>query len=130
MIPQKEVKMWEIFKKLCDNKGIKPSNVAVELGIPTSTISGWKLGQYTPKTDKLKKIADYFNVSLEYLLGEQKTPSKDGYWLDEETAKMAQEIFENKELRLLFDSAKDCKPEDLKLVHDMLLRLKKGENGG
>ena len=122
--------MREILKKLCDNKGIKPSNVAVELGIPTSTISGWKLGQYTPKTDKLKKIADYFNVSLEYLLGEQKTPSKDGYWLDEETAKMAQEIFENKELRLLFDSAKDCKPEDLKLVHDMLLRLKKGENGG
>ena len=122
--------MWEVFKRLCDNKGVKPSNVAIELGIPTSTISGWKLGQYKPKTDKLKKIADYFNVSLEYLLGESETPAKDGYWLDKETADMAQKIFENKDLRLLFDSAIDSKPEDLKLVHDMLLRLKKGELGG
>lgn len=122
--------MWEIFKRLCDNKGIKPSNVAIELGIPTSTISGWKLGQYKPKTDKLKKIADYFEVSLDYLLGESETPTKKGIWLDEETAKIAQEIFENKDLRLLFDSAVDSKPEDLKLVHDMLLRLKKDELGG
>ncbi len=122
--------MWEIFKRLCDNKGVKPSNVAIELGIPTSTISGWKLGQYKPKTDKLKKIADYFEVSLDYLLGESETPTKKGIWLDEETAKIAQEIFENKDLRLLFDSAVDSKPEDLKLVHDMLLRLKKDELGG
>ena len=122
--------MWEIFKRLCDNKRVKPSNVAIELGIPTSTISGWKLGQYKPKTDKLKKIADYFEVSLDYLLGESETPTKKGIWLDEETAKIAQEIFENKDLRLLFSSAIDSKPEDLKLVHDMLLRLKKDELGG
>lgn len=125
--------MWEIFKRLCDNKNVKPSNVAVELGIPTSTISGWKLGQYKPKMDKLKKIADYFNVSLAYLMGESETPfpiTEEGtYWLDEETAKIAQKIFEDKNLRLLFDSAIDSKPEDLKLVHDMLSRLKNEERG-
>lgn len=121
--------MWEIFKRLCDNKGVVPNNVAKELGIPSGTITGWKKGICKPKVEKLKNIADYFNVSIDYLLGENDTPSKDGYWLDEETAKMAQEIFENKELRLLFNSAKDCKSEDLKLVHDMLLRLKKDEKG-
>lgn len=123
-------KSVEIFEKLRSSKGVTYKEIAQKTGLDASTLSCWVKGKYMPKNDKLKKIADYFNVSLEYLLGEQKTPSKDGYWLDEETAKMAQEIFENKELRLLFNSAKDCKPEDLKFVHDMLLRLKKGEKGG
>lgn len=125
----KGVKMWDKFKKLCDEKGVKPNNVAKEVGIASGTITNWKNGKSTPHMDKLKKVAAYFNVPLYYLINDEKTPIKDGYWLDEETAKMAQEIFENKELRLLFNSAKDCKPEDLKLVHDMLLRLKKGEKG-
>ena len=122
--------MWEIFKKLCDNKNVVPNNIAKELGIPSGTITGWKQGICKPKVEKLQSIAEYFNVSLEYLLGNSESPAKDGIWLDEETAKIAQEIFENKDLRLLFDSAVDSKPEDLKLVHDMLLRLKKDELGG
>ncbi len=121
--------MWEIFKRLCDNNEKVPNNVAKELGIPSGTITGWKKGICKPKVEKLKLIADYFNVSLDYLLGESDTPAKDGYWLDEETARIAQKIFEDKNLRLLFDSAIDSKPEDLKLVHDMLSRLKSEERG-
>lgn len=121
--------MWEIYKKLCDIKEMAPNKVAKELGIPSGTITGWKKGICKPKIDKLKKIADYFGVSLAYLMGESETPSIDGYWLDEETAKIAQKIFEDKNLRLLFDSAIDSKPEDLKLVHDMLSRLKNEERG-
>lgn len=36
-------------------------------GITKSTFSSWKSGKYTPKNEKLQKIADYFGVSLEYL---------------------------------------------------------------
>ena len=122
--------MWDKFKKLCDEKGLKPNNVAKEIGIASGTITNWKNGKGTPKIDKLKKVADYFNVPLYYFLNENELPMVDGYWLDKETADMAQKIFENKDLRILFDSAIDSKPEDLKLVHDMLLRLKKGELGG
>ena len=65
-------------------------------------------------------------MSAEYLLyGE----SSDGYYLNEETAQMAQEIFENKELRLLFSAARDASPEDLKTTHDLLLALKRKERG-
>ena len=123
-------KSVEIFEKLRNNKGVTYKEIALKTGLDASTLSCWVKGKYTPKTDKLQKIADYFEVPLEYLLGESETPTKKGIWLDEETAKIAQEIFENKDLRLLFSSAIDSKPEDLKLVHDMLLRLKKGENGG
>ena len=42
---------------------------------------------------------------------------------------MAQRIFENKDLRVLFDAAKDASPEDLKTTHDMLMALKKKERG-
>lgn len=126
----KGVNMWDKFKKLCDEKGVKPNNVAKEVGIASGTITNWKNGKSTPHIDKLRKVADYFNVPLYYLINDEKIPVKDGYWLDAETAKMAQEIFENKELRLLFNSAIDSKPQDLKLVHDMLLRLKEGDNNG
>lgn len=122
--------MWDKFKKLCDEKGVKPNNVAKIVGIASGTITNWKNGKCVPKIDKLRKVADYFNVPLYYFLNENELPTVDGYWLDKETADMAQKIFENKDLRLLFDSAIDSNPEDLKLVHDMLLRLKKGELGG
>lgn len=51
------------------------------------------------------------------------------YYLNEETAAIAQDIFENKELRLLFDAARDADPEDLEAVHTMLLALKRKERG-
>lgn len=49
--------------------------------------------------------------------------------LNDETAKVAQEIFENKELRALFDVQKDMEPEDLRALHNMALALKRKERG-
>ena len=42
--------------------------MAKETGISTVTLTNWKRGRYTPKPDKLQKIADYFGVPLSYLL--------------------------------------------------------------
>lgn len=59
--------MYKIFSDLLIQNGVTPYKVSKETGIPTSTFTEWKKGTYTPKVDKLQKIADYFNVSLEYL---------------------------------------------------------------
>lgn len=59
--------MYKIFEELCIKNNVKPYRVCKETGITTATISNWKAGRYTPKTDKMQKIADYFNVPLEYL---------------------------------------------------------------
>ena len=59
---------YETFEKLCKERGIKPGRVSRETGIATSTLTCWKKGEYTPKADKLKKIADYFGVSVDYFL--------------------------------------------------------------
>lgn len=120
--------MYEIFEQLMKANGYTAYKVSRETGIAQSTLSDWKKGKSTPKTDKLQKIADLFNVSLHYLTtGEEK--ENETYYLNEETAKMAQEIFENKELRVLFDAARDSSPEDLQTVHSMLLALKRKERG-
>lgn len=118
--------MWEVFERLCREKGVTPYRVGEETGIKGSTFYGWKTGKYTPKQDKLQKIADYFGVTLEYLMtGEE----SDGYYLDPETARRAQKLFENKDLRLLFDAAEDAAPEDIQLVYQTLLALKSKERG-
>lgn len=117
--------MWEVFEKLCLSKGVSAYRVGEETGIKGSTFYGWKTGKYTPKTEKLQKIANYFNVSLEYLMtGEE--PEEEGYYTDPETAEMAQAILEDKDLRLLFDVARNATPEQLKLLHDIALSWKKG----
>lgn len=59
---------YENFKKLCESKGVKPADVSKATGIATATLSNWKNGVYVPKQDKLQLVADYFNVSIDYLL--------------------------------------------------------------
>lgn len=59
---------YDIFQKLCDSSHITPYKVCKETGITTATISNWKAGRYTPKANKLKKIADFFGVSVDFLM--------------------------------------------------------------
>lgn len=72
---------FDQFKQLCDSAGKSPSAVGKELGISSGAVSMWKTGARRPRTDQLQKIADYFGVSIDYLLGIEKaaTLSDDGY---------------------------------------------------
>ena len=69
--------MYEIFERLCKEKGVTAYRVCKETGLTTATISNWKAGRYTPKQEKMQKIADYFGVSLVYLMtGKDEKPSE------------------------------------------------------
>lgn len=121
--------MYEIFEQLCEKFNVTPYRVCKETGLTTATISNWKAGRYVPKQDKLQKIANYFGVSLEYLTTGVEKEGGEKYYLNDETAQVAQEIFENKELRALFDVQKDMEPDDLRALHNMALALKRKERG-
>ena len=121
--------MYEIFEKLLEEYNVTAYKVCKATGLTTATISNWKAGRYTPKQDKMQKIADYFGVSIEYLMTGEEKEGSETYYLNKETAKAAQEIFENKELRMLFDAAHDADPEDLRALHSMALALKRKERG-
>jgi transcriptional regulator with XRE-family HTH domain len=60
--------MYEVFEQLLQKYGITAYKVSKDTGITQSTLSDWKRGRSTPKTDNMKKIADYFGVSVEYLM--------------------------------------------------------------
>lgn len=60
--------MYEKYARLRDSKGVTDYAVSLATGVPASTLSDWKAGRYTPKVDKIKKLADYFEVTLEELL--------------------------------------------------------------
>lgn len=120
--------MYEIFAKLMADSGMTISEVARKVGISPSTITDWRAGRYTPKADKMTKIANLFGVSVEYLMTGQDTEkeSQEGnkYYFSDTTAETAQLLFENRDLRVLFDAARDSKPEDLQMAADLLRRLK------
>lgn len=67
--------MYEIYQKLLDEHKLKNSDIARATGISNMTLSDWKRGVSTPKQDKMKKIADYFGVTLDYLTtGKEEAP--------------------------------------------------------
>ena len=60
--------MYEIYKRILDEKGLKNSDVSRGTGISNMTLSDWKRGKSTPKYENMKKIADFLDVSVEYLM--------------------------------------------------------------
>ena len=61
---------YERLAKLCEQRGFKPQNKAFRdaVGVSSGTITGWKNGAL-PRTEILLRLADYFSVSQDYLLG-------------------------------------------------------------
>lgn len=61
-------KMYEVFEQLLQKYDITPYKVAKEAGVTQTALSNWKLGKSTPTTQTLQKIADYFGVTIDYLM--------------------------------------------------------------
>lgn len=61
--------MWEIYERLRDDAKVSDYAVAKACGFGQSALTSWKKGRSTPKADKMQKIAEYFGVSVDYLMG-------------------------------------------------------------
>lgn len=92
--------LYDRIEALRKKQHISQGKLEKELGFSNGSISKWK--NSTPTPERLQKLAGYFNVSVEYLLTGEENAEKETYYLNDETAKAAQEIFENKDLRVLF----------------------------
>lgn len=58
--------MYKKYAALRDKAEVTDYEVSKKTGIPTSTLTNWKYGRYTPKLDKIFKLANYFNVSVDF----------------------------------------------------------------
>ena len=60
--------MYKKYAQARDEAGVTDYEVAKQTGISTATLTNWKYGRYTPKADKIKKLASYFKKPIEYFL--------------------------------------------------------------
>jgi transcriptional regulator with XRE-family HTH domain len=69
--------LYRNFERLLNERGITAYRVAKDTKISTVTLSDWKKGKYTPKLDKIAKIANYFGVPLDEFIKTRKEEQTD-----------------------------------------------------
>lgn len=117
--------VYERIENLRKSNGISQGKLEKELGFSNGSISKWKNSM--PKPERLQKIADYFNVSVDYLMTGKETEGGETYYLNDETREIAQEIFENSDLKSLFDMSRKMPPERLKAHIEFMKKLQDSE---
>ena len=122
--------LYERIKEVANTKGYSINRLEKELGFARSSIN--KFNTNTPSVDKIRQIAELLDVSVDALTGKERTSdyvvrTDDGnellietYYLNEETTKMAQFMFENPNYKVLFDASRKVKPEDIQIVKALL----------
>ena len=101
------------------------------LGVKYTTFTDWVKGNSYPRIDKIELMANYFGISKADLVEDHNDmpTSETPYYLNDETRQIAQEAFENPELRTLFHVARDIPPERLKAHIEFMKSLKEQEKG-
>lgn len=94
--------MYDIFVKLLERFGKTTADVCRETGISQSTISNWKKRKNILSPALLQKIADYFGVSLDFMMGAEKESTTIGTDLDN-----AYSIFDQQDIIHISDEAKE-----------------------
>ena len=68
--------MYEVFEQLLQKHGVTPYKVAKEAGVTQTALSNWKSGRSTPSSKTLQKIADYFGITVDYLMTGKDNPKE------------------------------------------------------
>lgn len=90
----------DMLKKLRESQGLPQVALSEKLGMSKSIIGLYETGERMASKEALDEIADYFNVTLDYLTGRD---DKSMYYLDPETAALAQQLQENEGMRVMLD---------------------------
>ena len=116
-----------ILDELLKEKNIKANELAKRTNISPSTLySIIRRDNMKVDLDVLMKIARELKVSVDYFY--DRSQSSHGYYIDPETAKLAQELYANPDLRILMDASRKLAPDDVKNIAEIVARMKKKEN--
>lgn len=70
-VPENKGFTGKLIRRMCDDKEITVAELERSLGLANATIARWEKGA-APNSAALGKVADYFHVSVDYLLGRTK----------------------------------------------------------
>ena len=68
--------MYEVFEQLLQSHGVSSYKVSKDTGVTQTSLSNWKAGRSTPTTKTLQRIADYFGVTVDYLMAGKEEPKE------------------------------------------------------
>ena len=109
----------EKIRSLANQRNMSLPQLEVELGVGNGTISRWK--NSAPSTEKLSRVADYFGVSIDYLLGRD----IGNYYIDPDVAEIAEEMATRPELKVLFKASRNVSKESIEAINNMIKQMKK-----
>lgn len=118
-IHKRKEEIYKRYEELLNLRDVSSYKVSKATGISTVTLSKWKQGKYTPKPDKLQLIADYFGVSLNYMLygsepNSEFTPEQATFDL-----LLSQDMELKEALKLYFELPKDKKNHIIETIKIM-----------
>ena len=113
---------------ICKERKIPMYRLEKDLGFSNGYISALREGKI--RSDRLFQIAEYLGVSPEYLETGNEPASKSEpafYFIQRETAELAQELYNRPELSMMFKTLRKASPESLKLAAEVIDRIVKAE---
>ena len=99
-------------------------DLAEYLGTSVTSVYNWANGIKSPRMDKVDAMCELFHCKRSDLVEYPDDNRQHNYYLNDETAAIAQEIFDDRDLRALFDAGRGANPQDLQMAADLLRRLK------
>lgn len=112
--------------RLCTENGTTPTELCHSIGLAGSAATKWKSGS-VPRGTTLQKIADYFGITVDDLLRDEKAPAAEAEEADE-LNELLEELKTRPEMRMLFSLAKGATKEDVELAVQIIERMRR--NGG
>ncbi len=117
------------LNKQLDMHGITQLELAKAIDVGTSSVSYWCKGIKIPRMDKIDAMCEYFGIKRSDLMEDSlENSNKEYYYLNDETKAIAQAAFENPDMKVLFDVARDISPDELKAHIEFMQRLKNKES--
>lgn len=100
--------------------------IASKLGVSEAMVSRHESNTKNIPYDIIEQYAKIYGCTPQYIMGwkDDDSSGSEEYYTNPETAKLAQELFDNPDMRILFDAARDSEPKDLQMAADLLKRLK------
>lgn len=120
------------IRELRKNKSLSQEQLADKLGVTKQAVSQMERGARKPSVTMLEALCDFFNVSTDYLLGKEDVTIRivDGDGIrkldsvNSEIERIAKIIRDNPTMHNLFDIARNCTPDNLELIAEVLKRMK------
>lgn len=106
----------DIIRAICAKNNTSIKALEKELGFSNGSLAKAS----TIKADRLQKIAEHFNVSVDYLMTGEEPNEEAPYYLNDDAMEMAQFMFENPEYKVLFDASRKVSKDDINVVKTLL----------